>query len=278
MKLSIITINLNNRNGLKRTIESVVYQTFADFEYIVIDGASTDGSADVIKEQADKIQYWVSEPDKGIYNAMNKGILQATGDYCLFLNSGDALYSKTVLEEVFKQNFSEDIVIGNLMNYYPEKGKERKRRPHRHAIDGEKFTLFDFFTEFIPHQATFIRRELFAQYGLYDEGHKIISDWVFFLKTIIFEGVSVKFIDSIVTSFDMNGIGSQREYLDFAWQESRKVLEEQLPPYILTDYYYFQKISKDFRVMFQYKFIYRIARGINKMLTLWRIITGKQVF
>ena len=275
MKLSIITINLNDRNGLKRTIESVVSQTFADFEYIVIDGDSTDGSAEVIKEYSEKISYWTSEPDKGIYNAMNKGIVQAKGDYCLFLNSGDALYRKTVLEEVFNQNFSEDIVIGNLMNYYPEKGIEKKRRPHRRAKDGEKQTLFDFFTEFIPHQATFIRRKLFEQYGLYDEQYKIISDWAFFLKTIIFEGVSVKYIDTVVTSFDMNGIGTQKDYLDFAWQESIKVLEALLPPYILTDYSYFQKINKDFKKMFQYKFTYRIGRAINKMVTLWEIITGK---
>ena len=113
MRLSVITINMNNRKGLERTIKSVVCQIFADFEYIVIDGASVDGSADVIREYADKIHYWISEPDTGIYNAMNKGILQAKGDYCLFLNSGDALYTTTVLEEVFNQNFSEDIIIGN---------------------------------------------------------------------------------------------------------------------------------------------------------------------
>jgi len=84
MKLSIITVNLNNAAGLQKTIESVITQTFTDYEYIIIDGGSTDGSVDVIKQHADKITYWVSEPDKGIYNAMNKGILQAKGEYCLF--------------------------------------------------------------------------------------------------------------------------------------------------------------------------------------------------
>lgn len=79
MKLSIITINRNNAAGLRRTIESVVSQTYTDFEYIIIDGASTDGSVEVIKEYSDKITYWVSEPDTGIYNAMNKGILKAQG-------------------------------------------------------------------------------------------------------------------------------------------------------------------------------------------------------
>ena len=87
MKLSIITINLNNAAGLRKTIQSVVNQTYIDFEYIIIDGFSSDGSIEVIKEYADRINYWVSEPDRGIYNAMNKGILKTSGEYIHFLNS-----------------------------------------------------------------------------------------------------------------------------------------------------------------------------------------------
>ncbi len=89
MKLSIITINKNNAYGLRKTIQSVINQTYSNIEYIIIDGASTDGSIDVIKKFEDKIDWWASEPDTGIYNAMNKGIKIATGDYCQFLNSGD---------------------------------------------------------------------------------------------------------------------------------------------------------------------------------------------
>ena len=98
MKLSVITINFNNRDGLRKTIESVVNQTYKDFEYIVIDGGSTDGSVDVIKEYTDRIDYWVSEPDKGIYNAMNKGIDVAQGEYCLFLNCMGILNEKHLLD------------------------------------------------------------------------------------------------------------------------------------------------------------------------------------
>ena len=101
MKFSIITINYNNCEGLRRTIESVVNQTCHDFEYIIIDGGSTDGSVDVIKQYADQIDYWVSEPDKGIYNAMNKGVAVAKGEYCLFLNSGDSLHNNSALAKVF---------------------------------------------------------------------------------------------------------------------------------------------------------------------------------
>lgn len=114
MKLSIITVNRNNTEGLRKTIESVVSQTYTDFEYIIIDGASTDGSVDIIKEYADRITYWVSEPDNGIYNAMNKGILKAKGEYLQFLNSGDWLVDEGVLQTMIKYTDDVDILIGNI--------------------------------------------------------------------------------------------------------------------------------------------------------------------
>ena len=99
-KLSIITVNLNKAKGLQKTIESVIFQTFTDYEYIIIDGGSTDGSKQIIEQYADKITYWVSEPDSGIYNGMNKGIKVAKGEYCLFLNSEDYLLSNEILQNV----------------------------------------------------------------------------------------------------------------------------------------------------------------------------------
>lgn len=116
--LSIITINFNNKEGLIKTVESVVHQSYQDFEYIVIDGGSTDGSADYIKEQQTHFDYWVSEPDKGIYNAMNKGIEVAKGEYCLFLNSGDWLVEGS-LKDLFKHNFNDDVIYSNC--YFSKK-------------------------------------------------------------------------------------------------------------------------------------------------------------
>jgi glycosyltransferase involved in cell wall biosynthesis len=113
LKLSIITVNLNNAAGLRKTIESVRAQTFKDFEHIIIDGDSTDESVAVIKKFEDGFSYWVSEPDGGIYQGMNKGTRVAKGEYCLYLNSGDYLYNSKVLEKVFKEKFSEDLVYGN---------------------------------------------------------------------------------------------------------------------------------------------------------------------
>ena len=150
-KLSIITINYNNTRGLEKTLSSVWNdQTYSNFEHIVIDGGSTDGSVDVIKKYADKLTYWVSEPDKGIYNAMNKGILKAKGEYLLFLNSGDYLCNEA-LSEIFSENFSEDIVYGNFTLLC--KNGEKKIKTFSEQVDYNLLYL-----ESIGHQSTLIKR------------------------------------------------------------------------------------------------------------------------
>ena len=111
--ITIVTINLNNKEGLKRTIESVINQTFFDkIEYVIIDGGSTDGSVDIIKEYEDKLAYWCSEPDGGIFPAMNKSIEHINGEYVLFLNSGDILNNNNVIKRVYDE-LDRDIVYGN---------------------------------------------------------------------------------------------------------------------------------------------------------------------
>ena len=115
-KISIISINYNNKEGLRKTVESVVNQTYKNFEYIVIDGGSTDDSTDILDEYHEKINYIVSEPDSGIYNAMNKGIKVAKGDYLLFLNSGDCLIDQFVIQKVITElNDKISIYYGNLI-------------------------------------------------------------------------------------------------------------------------------------------------------------------
>lgn len=173
MKLSIITINYNNKHGLQKTINSVISQIYKEFEWIIIDGGSTDGSKELIEQYTDYITYWVCEPDKGIYNAMNKGIEVAKGEYLLFLNSGDYLVSVYTLEHVLCKSFQADIVYGNLL--YDKKKVERAPGFHNDyiaCIDLIKGTLF--------HPSTFIKRELFEKYGYYDETLKIVADWKFF--------------------------------------------------------------------------------------------------
>lgn len=155
MKYSIITINFNNRDGLRRTIESVVNQTYRDFEYIIIDGGSIDGSVDIIKEYADKIDYWVSEPDKGIYNAMNKGITMAHGEYLNFMNSGDCFFDKERLQKIEDLNSDSDIIVGKDLHIDSKSGKSAT------SVISHRLGFFHFYTTTIPHQSAFIKKKLF---------------------------------------------------------------------------------------------------------------------
>ena len=154
MKLSIITINYNNREGLRKTIESVVNQTCQDFEYIVIDGGSTDGSAEVIKEYSDKIDYWVSEKDNGIYDAMNKGIDKAKGEYCQFLNSGDDLYDNYVIEQIYPNLNESEIVVGKIFLSNIASPSE----------DIPSVSMLRLFSKSLPHSSAFISTPLLKKY------------------------------------------------------------------------------------------------------------------
>jgi len=226
--LSIITINKNNSEGLKKTIESVFKQDWNDFEFIVIDGSSTDSSIEVIKLYSDQLSYWVSEPDNGIYNAMNKGILKASGEYCLFLNSGDWLLDN-VLKEVFNYNFHEDIFYGNVILKCDSKEDQINI-----GCGKSDLTFYDFYNGTIMHQSAFIKRYLFDIFGLYDESYSIISDWVFFIKAIIFGGATCHYENINISYFDTNGIGTvlSQKHLD----ERSKVLKSLFPNGVIKDY------------------------------------------
>ena len=223
MKYSIITINFNNREGLRQTIESVIHQTYSDFEYIVIDGGSTDGSVDVIKEYSDHITTWMSESDKGIYNAMNKGIRMAHGDYLNFMNSGDRYHSSTVLEDITALNADDDFIIGGYYDY---------ERNKRHIIPAQEVTLLTLLKHTINHQATFIKRSLFDK-RLYDEDYIIMADAKFNFQSIIFDNCSVKLADYLVADYDFNGISSN---YDIYKKERQKMLTELFPQRVIKDY------------------------------------------
>jgi len=201
MWLSIITINKNNSSGLKKTIQSVINQTYKDFEYIVIDGNSTDESVEIIKKNSLGINYWASEPDTGIYNAMNKGIRKAQGDYCLFLNSGDWIISSTTLQDVFNEISSITIADIFYSDFTRTDGvliKFPNNLSVIHLIKGP-----------IGHQNSLIKRSLFYEHGFYNEDLSMASDWEFFL----FESWKYKSnfvrIKTSISIFDFNGITSK---------------------------------------------------------------------
>jgi len=228
MKLSIITINYNNAAGLLKTMESVVNQTTTDFEYIVIDGGSKDGSLDVIKQYESKLSYWVSEPDLGIYHAMNKGIRQANGEYCQFLNSGDYLLTPDVTKRMLTDMPPCSILYGNKIR------EINGRRLVERSYAGRPITLMDMYQSTIFHASAYIKRSLFEKYGLYDESLKIVSDWKFYLIAVGLNNEQVAYRDIDVVWFDTMGISSTNTELDK--KERVAVLQDTLPQTILTDY------------------------------------------
>ena len=235
MILSIITINRNNAAGLGKTMHSVAAQIGGDFEYVVIDGASTDGSVEVVRSfeaTFGERMKWISEPDKGVYNAMNKGIGMATGDYLQFLNSGDSLVSDDVtmrMTEALKSKEYPSILYGNMLKDMPG-GKAMRDR----CFAGREITFLGFYTGSLNHSSAYIRRSLFNRYGMYDECFKIVSDWKWFLQAIILGGEKPVYVDMDVTLFDMNGISEKNKALDKT--ERRRVLNELIPSAILADY------------------------------------------
>lgn len=266
MKLSIITINLNNITGLNKTIKSVISQTFSNFEYIVIDGGSGDNSLEVIKSNSDKIDYWISEPDNGIYHAMNKGIQQAHGEYCFFLNSGDYFVNETVLEKVFYNNFNEDVIFGNLLVFFKGNfvGISRGK---------EKLTFLDVYSSLIKHQASLIRRQLFDRFGLYNERLKIVADWEFFLKTIGLGEASYKYLDIDITCFDNNGISNNSAPLTS--KERETIIKTYLPAMMQADYEFLLNYGKYERVtknIITHFFLRIMAKGLK---VLDRIVSRK---
>ena len=201
-KLSIITVNYNNSNGLRKTMQSVFSQVYREYEYLIIDGNSTDESKEIITEHADKLSYWVSEKDKGVYDAMNKGIKAATGDYIMFLNSGDILLHKNVLENfiTINQNEKAAIYFGNI-EIIDDRGKANS------VEFPTELTLGFWETATINHQAAFIKASLFKELGLYNLKYSLAADYAFFLKAFIC-GKQFLHIKESLVHYNLDGASS----------------------------------------------------------------------
>ena len=267
MRLSIITINRNNAAGLERTMQSVASQTFKEFEYIVIDGASTDGSVEVVKKYEREFARlkWVSEPDDGIYNAMNKGIHMASGEYIQILNSGDCLASPDVMGrmiEALEKAGNPSVFYGNMIKCFPD-----GHRIVDKGFAGQEITMLGMYTGTLNHDPAYIRRDLFEKYGCYDERLKIVSDWKWYLQAIVIGGEKPQYTDIDVTLFDMSGISETNKELDKA--ERRQVLEQLFPQAVLTDYeqYAFpiEQIKRLKRHPWAYKMMWFLERCLFKL-------------
>lgn len=235
MKYSIITVNFNNKEGLRKTIESVIHQTFRDFEFIIIDGGSTDGSINILKEFDNKIDYWVSEPDGGIYQGMNKGIKKAKGDYLNFMNSGDCFFNEKVLQNIHEKHISSDIIVGKDFHYNP-----RTQRGFS-TILPPRISMLTFYIQTLPHQSSFFKKELFND-TLYDESLKIVADIKFYIHKICIEGCSVKLIDDIVCRREPDGIS--KSYNEQRIAEHQRILATYLPLGARSDYDTLKRLDK----------------------------------
>lgn len=226
-KISIITINYNNFNGLKKTIESVISQSFQDYEWIVIDGGSTDGSKELIINHQNEINYWVSEPDKGIYNAMNKGIEKATGEFCQFLNSGDYYIDSDVLLNVFSNKELKDVNYGDQW-CVDDKGQIIEKRSYP-----EIMSLSFLFRNPLGHQASFIKTEIVKNH-LYKELYKISADRAFFLE-LYCAGCKFYHIPLPIVYFDTEGIGSNIKTMEERRKQFHKIKREFFSDQVVND-------------------------------------------
>ena len=281
MILSIITINRNNAHGLKKTMQSVLSQTDKDFQYIVVDGASTEGSIEVIQKYAESfgdMLTWISEPDNGIYNAMNKGIRMASGTYVQFLNSGDCLASDGVtarmLEEL-KSNDYPSILYGNMLKDMPN-GKIMRDK----CFAGQEISFLGFYTGTLNHSPAYIRKDLFEKYGFYDENLRIVSDWKWYLQAIILGKEKPVYTDIDVTLFDMHGISETNKELDKA--ERKKVLGELIPHTILSDYdswaFPISQMKRIKRHPWAYKLVWFLERCLFKLERLMNKHSNTQIW
>ncbi len=218
-KLSIITIAYNNAVGLRQTLRSTLCDqlSFSDFEQIVVDGGSTDGTADVIAEYKDRLAWWCSEKDEGIYNAMNKGAMHARGEYLLFLNSGDLLKTD-MLAEVFREPFDEELVYSDVYTFKPS------GIALSHAADIKELTPGWFLYNTLPHQAMLIKKSLHDRLGGYDETMKISAAPKFAFQSVIEEKCSIRKLACPFSVYDCTGISSQPRYMLQKFKERERFL------------------------------------------------------
>lgn len=218
-KLSIITVCYNNLEGLLRTCNSVVEQTVrSQFEWIVIDGASTDGTPKWLTEHDAEIDRWISEPDTGIYNAMNKGVRIASGDYMLFLNSGDELNGADIVAKCLPYfDGSTDFIYGDEIHFNPKANESI-----RPWLPSHSFRPSDFIYHTLLHQATFIKRN---SKSFYREDVGYLADWVFFMESVIQHDATMKRIPLTVSVFWLDGVSTIKAD---SWGDDRKKIFCQL--------------------------------------------------
>lgn len=193
--ITIVTVVYNNVTSLKRTIQSIIDQTYKNIEYIIIDGGSTDGTVDVIKSYDDKIDYWISEPDKGLYYAMNKGLDLAKGEWINFMNSGDRFCKNTTIAEVCSHQFKDGVIYGDVLFSFDGSNEV--------YVKANSLEYFWKGMQFV-HQATFITTEIMKRFP-FDTNYRLIADYNS-LYQIFLSGVKFHYVNIPVCKFLAGGL------------------------------------------------------------------------
>ncbi|WP_421945295.1 glycosyltransferase family 2 protein [Pedobacter sp.] len=265
VKLSIVTVNFNNKIGLQKTIDSVKAQTWKDYEFIIIDGGSSDGAESILITEQENITYSISEADTGVYNAMNKGIRKAIGEYVLFLNSGDSFYENTTLEKVIPQ------LDKNIDIYYGDAAYLEKNGAHIRTYP-DKLSFGYFAAHNLSHQASFIKRTLFSELFFYNENYKIVSDWEFFIYAICKANVSYQHINQVICNYDTEGISSIIDNHKLMHAERAITMAKYFPLFI-EDYKDIEvlnsKRTRQFLAIKENKIAFKILKGLMSVLILF---------
>lgn len=276
MKLSIITINYNNAVGLQKTLNSTLSQKCTAFEHVIVDGASSDNSVELIERYATDASakgikvIWISEKDKGIYNAMNKGIKMASGEYVEILNSGDILAAGDVVTRMYKaldEKSYPEILYGNMLKTVDWVHIKRDNCGGNSEYTPKSFLYF--YNGTLNHNCAYIKRSLFDKYGYYNEEMKICSDWEWYVRSIVLGNITPIYVNLDVTIFDMNGVsesgGKNKHIIE---KEKKDFLESIIPKLILNDYYNYSSIIVKYQRLKRYKLwniIYLIERVLFKV-------------
>lgn len=224
--ISVITICYNAKQSIEETILSVINQDSLCYEYIVVDGNSTDGTLDIIKTYSNSISKWISEPDTGIYNAMNKAVKIASGRYCLFMNAGDYMANNSVLKWVTPYLRDNAIYVGGCVTTKNGTLDDWYYSP-------QNPTLELFYSGSLQHQASFIPVELLREIP-YDESLRMVSDWKFWISCIVLRNYSYFSIPVTICIFNMDGMTYKQK--DIGRKERQIVLDELFPRRIIEDY------------------------------------------
>ncbi|WP_053990077.1 glycosyltransferase family 2 protein [Mangrovimonas sp. TPBH4] len=225
-KISIVTVSFNAEKTIEETIKSVVNQTYSNIEFVIIDGASTDGTLDIIKQYRNKIDMVVSEPDKGIYDAMNKGIKRATGDWILFLGADDTLFDIDTISKCvpYLNSKKYSFIYGDVIKV-----------PSQERYDG-KFNLYKLIYKNICHQAIFFNQAIFDQLGLYNQVYKVNADWEFNMRVFQDPTIKTKYIPVVVSRFFEAGLSGHQH--DEIYEVRRKEFFKTMPLWVKACYKY----------------------------------------